>query len=92
MHITPAEGLAVRDPLTRRPIPTAGIDIAATDGFAADPYWRERIAHGDVVVTAPRKSAPDVIPLPAPEATAAPELRTAEEIHDVEAHHASDAH
>ena len=29
-----------------------GLDIAATDGFAADPYWRERIAtEGDRFLT-----------------------------------------
>ena len=44
MRIKPARGLKVRDPISKLPIPEAGVDVSETDTF-----WARRLADGDVV-------------------------------------------
>lgn len=43
MFVKPAEGLAVRDPLTKRVLPIEGKEVPETS------YWVRRVASGDVV-------------------------------------------
>lgn len=69
MRIKPAAGLKVRDHITRQLIPEEGIEIVATDGMAHDPYWRERLSHGDVEIVTAKPvaiAAPAAAPDPAP--------------------------
>lgn len=56
MRIVSVPDRLVRDPVTRRPVDEAGLDVEPTDL-----YWARLIADGDV------ETAPD---LPAPEAPA----------------------
>jgi hypothetical protein len=39
-YFTPAEGLQILDPLTRKPVPPEGKYVAASD------YWYRRVAEG----------------------------------------------
>lgn len=43
LHLKPAEGLRVVDPLTRHPLPPGG------DQVEASTYWFRRLKDGDVV-------------------------------------------
>lgn len=45
MRIRPADGLIVRHPETKTPIPAEGIEVSETSLF-----WNRRIRQGDVVV------------------------------------------
>lgn len=45
MRIRPADGMIVRHPETKQPIPADGIDVDETSLF-----WNRRIRQGDVVV------------------------------------------
>ena len=44
MRVKPKEGLLVRDPFTKRPLPESGRDVPDTT------YWRRRVETGDVVL------------------------------------------
>ena len=44
LHVKPAEGRAVLDPRTRKPLPPAGRRVEV------DAYWRRRLADGDIVI------------------------------------------
>lgn len=57
VRLRPAEGLTVRDPLTRQPLDPAG------EPRALDTHWRRRLADGDV----------EIVPADEPETAAAPE-------------------
>jgi len=48
------DGLVVRDPKTRLPLPPEGRELNKDD-----PYWIRRLADGDVVIGAP--VAPDLL-------------------------------
>lgn len=43
LYVIPTEGCRVRHPETKQPIPAAGRWVLD------DPYWRRRLADGDVV-------------------------------------------
>ena len=43
LDIRPVEGLIVRDPHTRKPIPSEGVTVDRS------PYWIRRLRDGDVV-------------------------------------------
>ena len=43
LHLKPAEGLRVVDPLTRQPLPPGG------DQVEASTYWFRRLKDGDVI-------------------------------------------
>lgn len=43
MKVKPQQGLVVRDPDTRQPLPPEGADVPDTT------HWRRRLAAGDVV-------------------------------------------
>lgn len=43
LFVKPAQGLKVRNPATGQPIPIEGAKVPAS------PYWRRRLADGDVV-------------------------------------------
>lgn len=45
MRIRPADGMTVRHPETKYPIPAEGIDVDETSL-----YWNRRIRQGDVLV------------------------------------------
>lgn len=47
-HLTPREGLTLRDPDTRAQLPAEGGFVPVTE------YWRRRVADGDAVVTDPQ--------------------------------------
>lgn len=51
LHVVPAAGLIVRDPVTRKPLPPEGDRVPATT------YWHRRIAEGDVTVVQPEGEA-----------------------------------
>lgn len=51
MRIKPKPGLKIRHPLTKLPIPAAGIEVADTDTF-----WTRRLADGDVVLAEPQQA------------------------------------
>lgn len=44
MHVRPAPGLKVRDPITKRHLPDHGKEVPSST------YWLRRVADGDVVV------------------------------------------
>lgn len=44
MFVKPAPGLIVRDPFTKRPLPSSGCEVPETT------YWVRAIASGDVLV------------------------------------------
>lgn len=50
LFIRPAEGRKVRDPITAEPLPDEG------DHKPADSYWLRRLADGDVLLAAEKKS------------------------------------
>jgi hypothetical protein len=50
MRVLSAPGRKVRDPISRLPIPAAGVEVSETDT-----YWARRLADGDVVIVAPAK-------------------------------------
>jgi Protein of unknown function (DUF2635) len=55
MRVKPAEGRAVRDPLTKQLLPAAGRDVPDNQ------FWRRRLRDGDVVsadAPAPRNGPP----------------------------------
>lgn len=54
MQIVSVEGRLVRDPVTRRVVDTAGIDVDPSD-----PYWARMLADGDV---APAPETPPAKP------------------------------
>ncbi len=56
LHVMPAAGLVVRDPVNRKPLPPEGDRVPATT------YWHRRIAEGDVTVVQP---ADEPAPTPA---------------------------
>jgi len=45
MFVKPIPGGTVRDPHTKQIIPAEGVKVNDTD-----PYWIQRVAHGDVTV------------------------------------------
>jgi hypothetical protein len=53
MHVFPAPGLKVRDPVKKDLLPESGREVSEHD-----PFWARRIAHGDVVVTQPTTTQP----------------------------------
>ena len=59
-HLCPAPGRLVFVPETRRPLAPEGETVRLT------PFWRRRIADGDVRMTAPRCSSPAPIATPSP--------------------------
>ena len=50
VKLIPKNGLIVRDPITKRPIPIEGIEVNL------DRFWRRRIADGDVYIEIPKKT------------------------------------
>lgn len=46
MHIRPAPGLRVRDPISKRHLPEGGKDVPESS------FWMRRLAEGDVVLAA----------------------------------------
>lgn len=54
MKIYPVKGgEGLRDPLTKRRIPAEGLDVTP------DPFWLQRLAHGDVSEKTPGEQAAD---------------------------------
>jgi hypothetical protein len=53
MHVYPAPGLLVSDPVKKDLLPESGREVDGNDQF-----WARRIAHGDVVVTQPTTTQP----------------------------------
>jgi hypothetical protein len=53
IFVKPKDGLMVRDPRTKVPIPIEGMHIALTgvDGT----YWRRRIKDGSLIITSNKK-------------------------------------
>jgi hypothetical protein len=69
MRVAPAEGLVIRDPVTKQFVPPEGIDVP--DG---DLFWQRRLRDRDAVKLKPQSQAESAAPA-APEAT---ERRSAE--------------
>jgi hypothetical protein len=53
MRVKPAEGRAVRDPLTKQLLPAAGRDVPDNQ------FWRRRLRDGDVVSEGEAEAAPE---------------------------------
>lgn len=51
MFVKPREGLVVRDPVSKRPLPAEGAEVPETG------YWFRRLRDNDVVEAKPPKAA-----------------------------------
>jgi hypothetical protein len=68
MRVKPAAGRNVRDPITKRHLPTDGADVPEST------YWIRRLRDGDVIpCPAPDFSAPQVDPIPDSVVTVVPD-------------------
>lgn len=56
MKVKPKQGLLVRDPHTRQPLPPEGAEVPDTT------HWRRRLASGDVVRVEPTPVVREVSP------------------------------
>jgi hypothetical protein len=66
MKIYPVKGgEGLRDPRTKRRIPAEGLEVTL------DPFWLQRLAHGDVSEKTPDEQAADAAAIAAKRATAA---------------------
>jgi Protein of unknown function (DUF2635) len=52
MRVKPAEGRAVRDPVTMQLLPDGGREVPDNQ------FWRRRLRDGDVIADAPAQHAP----------------------------------
>jgi hypothetical protein len=52
IHVTPADGQTVIDPVTKRPLPSDGATVEGSN------YWNRRARRGEVTIRTASKSKP----------------------------------
>jgi hypothetical protein len=70
MFVKPAEGIRVRDPVSRFHIPATGVEVPENQ------FWTRRLLDGDVVRADPPALAQAVAPTPEPAEAPAPKAQT----------------